>query len=56
MKIYDEQLKKRWNIVMNAVGCEYLTFDQRLSELEEKRKYYGIENGISAGWMLREAQ
>lgn len=56
MTILEPKLVKRWNSVMNDIGCEYLTIDTRLSELEHRKEYYGIEDGISIGWMIREAE
>lgn len=56
MKINNQQIVKRWNVVMNDIGCEYLTIDTRLSELEDHKAYYSIENGISIDWMLKEAR
>lgn len=40
---------------MNDIGCEYLTIDTQLSELEVQKKYYGVENGITIKWMIKEA-
>ena len=56
MKINNEKLVKRWNNVMNDIGCEYLTIGESLSELDCHRKYYGIEKGINTEWMLEEAK
>lgn len=49
-------LVNRWNGVMNDIGCEYLGIGTRLSELEEKKQYYNLENGITIEWMLKEAK
>ena len=56
MKINNEKLVKRWNNVMNDIGCEYLTIGGSLSELDCHKTYYGIEKGISVEWMLKEAK
>lgn len=56
MQIYNQKIVNRWNSVMNSIGCEYLTIDGILSELEHHKKYYGVEDGISIGWMLKEAK
>ena len=55
MIINNQKLVNRWNSVMNDIGCEHLTIGTRLSELEEHKQYYDIENGISVGWMFSEA-
>ena len=34
MKINNEKLVKRWNNVMNDIGCEHLTIGESLSELD----------------------
>ena len=56
MKINNEKLVKRWNNVMNGIGCEHLTIGESLSELDCYRTCYGIEKGISVEWMLKEAK
>ena len=56
MKINNKRIVDRWNNVMNSIGCEYLTINSRLSELEDKKEYYNLENGISLEWMLKEAE
>ena len=56
MKINNEKLVKRWNNVMNDIGCEYLTIGESLSELDYHKTCYGIEKGISVEWMLKEAK
>lgn len=55
MRIYNEKIVKRWNSVMNSIGCEHLTINTKLSELEDYKEYYEIEDGISVGWMFSEA-
>ena len=56
MKINNQKIVNRWDSVMNSIGCEYLTIDDRLSELEHHKEYYDVEDGISIGWMLKEAK
>ena len=56
MKINSPQIIKRWNSVMYDIGCEHVTIDTRLSELETHKEYYSILDGISIGWMLEEAK
>ncbi len=56
MKINNEKLVKRWNRTMNDIGCEHLTIGESLSELDCYRTCYGIEEGISVEWMLKEAK
>lgn len=56
MTIADQKIVNRWNSVMGSIGCEHITINTRLSELEHHKEYYGIENGISIGWMLEEAK
>lgn len=56
MKINNQKIVNRWNSVMNSIGCEYLTIDERLSELEFNKEYYDVKDGISIGWMLKEAK
>lgn len=55
MTIKNQKIVNRWNSVMNDIGCEYLTINTSLSELEYHKKYYDIEEGISVGWMFSEA-
>ena len=56
MKIYNQKIVTRWNDVMDDIGCEHVTIGTKLSELERHTTYYGVENGISVGWMLEEAK
>lgn len=56
MKICNQKIVTRWNDVMNCICCEHLTINTKLSELESHKGYYGLENGISIGWMLEEAK
>lgn len=56
MKIMDAILVRRWNSVMNSICLEHLTIGETLSELENDKHYYDIEDGITIGWMLKEAE
>ena len=56
MKINNQKIVNRWNSVMNDIGCEHVTIDTRLSELETHKDYYETKNGISVDWMLSEAE
>lgn len=56
MKIHNIKLVKRWNDLVGSIGNEYLAIGTRLSELEEKKKYYDLEEGITTSWMLEEAK
>ena len=47
MKINDDKIVKRWNSVMNSIGCEHITINTNLSELENQKEYYNIVEGIS---------
>lgn len=55
MKINNQKIVNRWNNVMYSIGCEHLTINTKLSELEDHKEYYNIEDGISVGWMFSEA-
>lgn len=56
MKINNQKIVTRWNNVMDSICCEHVTIGTRLSELEDRKEYYGVENGISVGWMYSEAK
>lgn len=56
MKINDKKIVKRFNDVMECIGCEHIAINSNLSELESNKEYYSIENGISVEWMLKEAE
>ena len=56
MKINNRKIVDRWDSVMNCIGCEHIMIDDRLSELENHKTYYEIEDGISISWMLTEAK
>lgn len=56
MKINNEKIVKRFNNVMGFICCEHVTIGTRLSELEDHKEYYQVENGVSIGWMLAEAK
>lgn len=56
MKIHNQKIVDRFNNVMDSICCEHVTIGTRLSELEDKKEYYQVENGISIDWMLSEAK
>jgi hypothetical protein len=56
MIINNQKIINRWNKVMYNIGCEYLTIGENLSELEHQKQYYGVADGISVKWMLKEAR
>ena len=56
MTILNEKLVRRWNKVMYAVCYEHITINTNFSELETQKIAYGVKDGISAGWMLKEAK
>ena len=56
MKVNNQKLVSRWNGIMEDIGCEYLAIGTGLSELETQKQYYGVEEGITIKWMLKEAE
>lgn len=56
MKINNQKIVSRWNGVMNDIGCEHITINTSLSELEDHKDYYGLPNGIFVDWMIHEAK
>lgn len=56
MKINNQKIVDRWNIVMGDVCVEHITINTELSELEERKEYYDVESGVSVTWMLKEAK
>ena len=56
MKINNHKLVKRWNNLMDSICCEHLGIGTTLSELETHKKYYGVEEGITIEWMIKEAK
>lgn len=56
MEINNQKLVNRWNNLMDDIGLEYLAIGTTLSELETKKKYYDVEEGITIEWMLKEAK
>lgn len=55
MTINNQKIVNRWNSVMYDIGCEHLTINTSLSELETHKKYYDVEDGILLSWMITEA-
>lgn len=56
MKILNQKLLNRWNNTMNSIGCEHLSINTTLSEVDCEKEYYGVKNGIKTSWMLKEAR
>lgn len=56
MKINNQKLVDRWNNIMNCICCEYLAIGTSYSELERCKTSYGIEEGVTVSWMLKEAK
>lgn len=56
MTINNERIIKRWDSVMDYIGCEHVTINTNLSELESHKEYYNVKDGISVDWMLKEAE
>ena len=56
MEIRNQRVVNRWNKVMNDICCEHITINTRLSELENNKQYYDIENGIDVKWLLDESK
>lgn len=56
MKINNEKIVARWDAVMYDICLEHRTINTQLSELEDNKKYYDVESGITVEWMLYEAR
>jgi hypothetical protein len=56
MTINNAKIVKRWNSVVCDIGCEYISINTNLSELEHHKKYYDSIDGISISWMIKEAK
>ena len=56
MKVNNTKLANRWNDLTNDIGLEHLGIGTNLSELETNKQYYGVENGITTEWLLKEAK
>lgn len=56
MKINNKALVKRWDNVMWDIGVEHMTIDTKLSELEDHKEEYGLEDGVDIVWMINEAE
>lgn len=56
MKINNQKIVARWDDIMNCICCEHLTINTSLSELEKDKRYYGVEEGISTEWLIKEAK
>lgn len=44
---------KRYNKVMNTIGCEHVTLAPG-SEVLNRRDYYGITGKVTIGWLKKE--
>ena len=49
------KLANRFGKVMCDIGCEHLDISDPNAEIYDIRSYYGVEGGISIGWMYSEA-
>lgn len=52
MEILNKSIIKRWNSVANDIGLEHLMIPG--GEIEDKRKYYGVEDGVTVEWLKKE--
>lgn len=56
----DPKIVKRWNGIVCDIGLEYESLptssddDLFYGEIASNRKYYGVEDGVSYGYMKRE--
>lgn len=46
---------KRFDEVMNFIGCEHLMVADGEGEVYDDRRYYDVQNGITLQWMVDEA-
>lgn len=53
MKVNNAKILKRFNSVMYDICCEHLVLP---GEPGDMRQYYGVEDGVTVGWMLHEAK
>ena len=51
-----QRICKRFDEVMNYIGCEHLQTMDDIAEIYQDRRFYNIENGITLQWMLDEAE
>lgn len=51
-----QRICKRFDDVMNYIGCEHLQIMDDITEIYRDRRFYDIENGITLQWMLDEAE
>ena len=42
---------KRFDDVMNFIGCEHLMLSEGKGEVYDDRRYYDVQNGITLQWM-----
>ena len=45
---------KRFDDVMNFIGCEHLMLSEGKGEVYDDRRYYDVPNGITLQWMVDE--
>lgn len=62
MKVLNPKIVKRWNGIMYDIGLEFMelpTFPgEELfhSEIIREKRYYNVLDGVTYGWMKREAE
>ena len=62
MKVLNPKIVKRWNDLVNCIGIEFEELPESAdakipwSEIVSEKKYYDIEDGVTYGWMKREAE
>lgn len=62
MKVLNPKIVKRWNDLVNCIGIEFEELPESTdakipwSEIVSEKKYYNIEDGVTYGWMKREAE
>lgn len=60
--VTDPKVVNRWNDIMYTIGLEHEELptssddDLRFSEIASERKYYGVEGGVSYGYMKKEME
>lgn len=51
-----QRICKRFDDVMDYIGCEFLEICNENSDIYRKRNHYCIQKGITLSWMLDEAE
>lgn len=60
--VTDPKIVKRWNGICYCIGLEHEELpsspDDELwySEIAEEKRYYNVEDGVTYGWFLKEAE